>query len=115
MEPRPQAPTIVFAHLVEPGPHRCPEALQVVRTYWSDALSELDDAELGGFELSRADGSTVAPEAFDDHIGAPSDDNVLDLCVGDASPITRVSVRADLLTSPDGVANRSVSVALNPT
>lgn len=95
---------------------RCPAARQVLRTYWTDALTQVGDADLAGIELSLADGRKLAPVAFDDQAWregeypcepfaaclGPVDDNVLDLCVDADAAVVHVHFAAGLFADASG-------------
>ena len=94
---------------------RCPESRQVLRTYWTDALTQVGDADLAGIELHLADGRKLAPIAFDDQarregdsegepaeLLGPVDDNVLDLCVDADAAVVHVRFAAGLFADASG-------------
>ena len=109
---------------------RCPGAAQVVRTTWSDALTEVGAADLAGIELRLADGRTVHPIDFDDQarregdepcpapfaasLCGPADDNVLDLCLDTEVAVVHLRVAAGLFADANGLATAATEVALPP-
>ena len=119
---------LLIVERLEPGERRCPGAGQVLRTYWSDTLTDVGADDLAGITLRVADGRTFTPSEFDDQalredeqpceqpfaacLG-PSDDNVLDLCVAEAEPIVHVRVSAGLFRDPGGRETAAASVDLS--
>jgi hypothetical protein len=97
-------------------PARCPSSRQVVRTYWTDTLTHVGDADLAGIELRLADGRTLTPTDFDDQAQregefpcepfaaclGPVDDNVLDLCVDADAAVVHVRFAAGLFEDEGG-------------
>lgn len=97
--------TIVFAQ-IQPEP--CPGGQARVRTYWTDALREVDDEDLAAINLELISGQTVQPVAFEDHaeagvfVGETRDDNVLDLCAPQDERVVSVRVKAGVFTDVAG-------------
>ncbi len=99
---------------------RCPESPQVVRTYWTDALTQVGDADLAGIELRLADGRKLAPSAFDDQArregdpegSGPVDDNVLDLCVDADAAVVHVHFAAGLFADASGHQSAAADLAV---
>lgn len=119
-----------------PSPSRCPEARQVIRSYWSDALTMVGAADLERVELHLGDGRILAPVGFDDQAwreedqvegeveegaGASpgrADDNVLDLCVDADEAVVLVRFGAGIFSDgggrPTAGADLSLATALPP-
>lgn len=107
------------------GPSRCPGARQVVRTYWTDVLTQVGADDLAGIALRLADGRSLAPIEFDDQrqraddppttsgpaLG-PADDNVLDLCIDDEVAVVHVHFSAGLFTDAGGLPTAAADIAL---
>jgi hypothetical protein len=98
---------------------RCPEARQVLRTYWTDALTQVGDADLAGIELRLADGRKLTPIAFDDQAWregessvGPEDDNVLDLCVDADAAVVHVHFAAGLFADASGHASAAADLTV---
>ncbi|PRQ00512.1 hypothetical protein ENSA7_60060 [Enhygromyxa salina] len=115
----------VAAESLEPSPSRCPAARQVIRTYWTDTLTEVGDSDLAQVELYLADGRVITPSGFDDQAqrvgddaGGPAvgraDDNVLDLCVDADQAVVRVRFAAGLFADPNAVPTAAADLALVP-
>jgi hypothetical protein len=102
----------VVAESIPPGPLRCPDARQVLRTYWSDEIRGVDPADLARVQIGLGQGPARAPVGFDDHAGEsdPSDDNVLDLCVDVDVPIVELRIAPG--TFVDATGQPSAAVAL---
>lgn len=113
---------------------RCPASRQVVRTYWTDTLTHVGEADLAGIELRLADGRTLSPTDFDDQAQregddpcepfaaclGPVDDNVLDLCVDADAAVVHVRFAAGLFEDEGGHGSAAAdlivpeSAPLNP-
>jgi hypothetical protein len=105
-------------------PASCPQARQVVRTYWTDTLTHVGDGDLAGIELRLADGRTLAPTGFDDQAQredetaceqpclGPVDDNVLDLCVDADVAVVHVRFAAGLFEDEGGHGNAAADLVL---
>jgi hypothetical protein len=105
---------------------RCPQSRQVLRTYWTDALTQVGDADLAGIELRLVDGRKLAPIAFDDQAQregepvcepfasclGPVDDNVLDLCVDADAAVVHVHFAAGLFADASGHASAAADLAV---
>lgn len=112
---------------LEPSTSRCPTARQVIRTYWSDTLSEVGDDDLAQIELRLADGRVITPIGFDDQaqrVGdeqlpglGRADDNVLDLCVDAEQAVLHVRFAAGVFTDANNTptAAADLSLAAPPT
>jgi hypothetical protein len=102
----------VMAESIPPGPLRCPQARQVLRTYWSDEIRGIEPADLEHVQIGLGQGPARAPIGFDDHAGDgdTNDDNVLDLCVDVDSPIVELRIAAG--TFVDATGQPSAAVAL---
>lgn len=92
----------------------CPDASQVVRTYWIDGLREVQAEDAAKIEIVLDDERVVRPIGFDDHDldDQTAQDNVLDLCVGESSRARRVKMPAGLFTDPSGHETAAVDVAV---
>jgi hypothetical protein len=102
----------VLAERMPGGPGACEGAAQAIRTYWIDGLRGVAREDLAGIKVTLQDGTTVVPVAFDDHDleDDSGDDNVLDLCVAESSPATRVDVAAALFADPPGHPSAAVRI-----
>lgn len=113
-----EAPTIparaVFAVLAPTQERACAGLQQRVATYWSTALRDVDAADLAGIEVELADGRTVTPTRFDDHRldRQHNEDNVLDLCIADATVVHRVKFAAELFSDPLGSPTAAVELVV---
>lgn len=112
-------------------PGRCPTSRQVVRTYWTDTLTHVGDADLAGIELRLADGRMLTPTDFDDQAQregdaaceplsaclGPVDDNVLDLCVDADAAVVHVRFAAGLFEDEGGHGNAAADLVVpgNPS
>ena len=107
---------------LEPSSSRCPEARQVIRSYWTDILSSVGAADLAAVELYLADGRVLAPVDFDDQavreedgdaLGpGRGDDNVLDLCVDADEAVVHVRFAAGIFTDLGGRPTAAVDLTL---
>ena len=113
---------------LEPSSSRCPEARQVIRSYWTDALDSVGVGDLGAVELHLADGRVLAPVDFDDQAQreedqegdaglAPgrADDNVLDLCVDADEAVVHVRFGAGIFTDAGGRPTAAADLTLSAT
>jgi len=112
LEPWKSGARVVAAETVAPGPARCPGALQVVRTYWSDEIRGVEPADLARVELALGSGPARAPVGFDDYLGDgdAADDNVLDLCIDVDAPLVELRIAA--ATFVDAAGHPSAAVQL---
>ncbi|HET6585440.1 MAG TPA: hypothetical protein VFG69_18405 [Nannocystaceae bacterium] len=112
IEPWDAGTRAVVAETITPGPLRCPDARQVLRTYWSDQIRGVEPADLARVEIALGQGPARAPVGFDDHLGDgdASDDNVLDLCVDVDAPIVELRIAAG--TFVDAAGHPSAAVQL---
>lgn len=86
--------------------------LQVVTVTWSGGVRDPaggQDFTLANYEVTLADGRVVSPVALAD-LG--DNDNVQDLCLGDATPARRVRVVASTAIDPRGDLNPDTAVDL---
>jgi hypothetical protein len=120
----------LLAERLEPNPSRCPGARQVIRTYWSDVLTQVGDADLAGIQLILGDGRTLAPSGFDDQARREgdeypcaqpfsaclgrADDNVLDLCVDSDAAVVHVRFAAGLFEDAAGHPSAAAELDLTP-
>lgn len=110
-----EGPQVIAALALPSSPTRCAGAASVVRMYWSDELRGVEPADLARIELVLADGSAKAPVALDDDAATGTDsvdDNVLDLCVGEAAEVRELRVAANAFTDPSGHPNAAVRVSI---
>ena len=112
IEPWDLAARAVVAESIPPGPMSCPDARQVLRTYWSDEIRGIEPADLARVQIGLGQGPARAPVGFDDHAGDgdANDDNVLDLCVDVDAPIVELRIAAG--TFVDATGQPSAAVAL---
>jgi hypothetical protein len=114
----------VHIERLEPSASRCPEARQVLRTYWTDTLADVGADDLARVELHLADGRVITPIEFDDQaqrVGdeplaglGRGDDNVLDLCV-DADPaVVHVRFAAGVFTDNNALPTAAADLSLAP-
>ncbi len=107
----------VVAVVALPSSSACGGASQVVRTYWSDTVLDVDDADLARVELVLADGSTVHPRALDDVRTNGTDvldDNVIDLCVAEAAQARTLRVPAGAFMGPAGGRSEAALARIAP-
>jgi hypothetical protein len=114
----------VAAERREPSPSRCPAAQQVIRTYWTDTLTNVGDDDLAGIELRLADGRVIAPSGFDDQARRAedeqlpglgrADDNVLDLCVDAEQAVLHVRFAAGLFADENALPTAAADLNLAP-
>ena len=121
----PDRPVIV--ERLAPGPDRCPDAAQVIRTYWTDYLTHVGADDLAGVELRLADGRVIHPVDFDDQArreedppcaesfaacSGPIDDNVLDLCIDSPEPVVDLRFAAGLFHDAEGHPTAAANIPL---
>jgi hypothetical protein len=112
---------------LEPNESRCPGSAQLIRSYWTDALTHVGADDLAGVELRLADGRVVHPTDFDDQARreddppcpepftaclGPVDDNVLDLCLDVSEPIVHLHFNAGLFRDAAGLPSAAADVSL---
>lgn len=92
----------------------CPDASQVVRTYFIDGLRQVQAEDAAKIEIVLDDGNVVSPVGFDDHDldDQTREDNVLDLCVAESSRARRVKMPAGLFTDPSGHETAAIDVVV---
>ena len=109
---------------VAPSSSRCPEAQQVIRSYWTDTLSAVGEGDLQQVELRLADGRTLAPVDFDDQARREGeaedglgpgrgDDNVLDLCVDATEAVVHVRFAAGIFSDAGGRPTAAADLTLS--
>ena len=106
-------PTVVLALRLSAAEGRCAGAGSVVRTYWTEGLRGLSPEAATQVSVQLADGATRPASAFDDQAPAGqdgADDNVLDVCVAEASAPLRLKIAANVVTDPAGHPNAAVDV-----
>jgi hypothetical protein len=114
----------VHVERLEPSASRCPEARQVIRTYWSDTLAGVGDDDLARVELRLADGRAITPSGFDDQAQrvddeplaglGRADDNVLDLCVDADQAVLHVRFAAGVFTDANALPTAAADLSLAP-
>lgn len=124
-----QADHPVHVERLEPGASRCPAARQVIRTYWSDTLTDVGDDDLARIELRLADGRVITPSGFDDQAQRAddhdnddarlpglgrADDNVLDLCVDADQAVLHVRFPAGVFADPGALPTAAADLNLAP-
>jgi hypothetical protein len=111
---------------LEPNESRCPGAAQMLRSYWTDALTHVGADDLAGIDLRLADGRVVHPIDFDDQARreddppcepstaclGPLDDNVLDLCIGASEAVVHLHFKAGLFRDQAGHQSAAADVAI---
>ncbi|MEZ4383979.1 MAG: hypothetical protein R3A79_21785 [Nannocystaceae bacterium] len=101
-------PRLVQALRVREGAGACAGG-QAIHTFWSVPIAGGEAIDLAAVTITLRDGSVTQPAASDDHRLGPGalqgDDNVVDFCVGQSSPATRISVSGDLLRDHFGNAS----------
>jgi len=112
VEPWDTGTRAVMAESIAPGPMSCPDARQVLRTYWSDEIRGVEQADLARVQIGLGQGPARPPIGFDDHAGDgdANDDNVLDLCVDVDAPIVELRIAAGAFV--DATGQPSAAVAL---
>lgn len=123
----PDRPVVI--ERLEPNQSRCPGAAQMLRSYWTDALTHVADDDLAGVDLRLADGRVLHPIAFDDQARreddppcpepfaaclGPVDDNVLDLCIDTSEPVMHLHFAAGLFRDAAGHPSAAADVTLPP-
>jgi hypothetical protein len=106
---------VVIAHRLEPGPSRCPQAKQVVRTYWHDVLRGVQIEDLQRIRLELADGEQASPFGFDDHDlddDQEREDNVLDLCVDRDTPAQILRIEPDVFADAQEHPNARIELTV---
>ena len=121
----PDRPVVI--ERVEPNESRCPGAAQMLRSYWSDALTHVGADDLAGVELRLADGRVIHPIDFDDQARraedppcpepfsaclGPEDDNVLDLCIDASEAVVHLHFNAGLFRDQAGHESAAADVTL---
>ncbi|MFO7562510.1 MAG: hypothetical protein R6X02_07690 [Enhygromyxa sp.] len=119
----------VLVERLEPNESRCPDAAQLLRSYWSDSLTHVGADDLAGIELRLADGRVVHPIDFDDQAWreddppcpedfsaclGPADDNVLDLCLDTGEAVVHLHFAAGLFSDPSGRPSAAADIPLPP-
>jgi len=120
----PDRPVVI--ERLEPNDSRCPGAAQMIRSYWTDALTHVGADDLASVDLRLADGRVVHPIDFDDQAhreddppcpacSSPTDDNVLDLCIDTSEAIVHLHFAAGLFRDPAGHPTAAADVTLPPS
>jgi hypothetical protein len=108
-------PRLVQALRVRAGQGACAGG-QAIRTFWSAPIAGGEAIDLAAVNITLHDGSVAQPAASDDHRLGPGvlqgDDNVVDFCIQQTSPATRVTVSGDLLRDHYGLASAAGEVTV---
>ncbi len=106
---------VVAAEVLSVGPERCEGAASLVRTYWSDELRGVEPEDLARVRLQGARDESVHPLRFDDHAteyDEAGQDNVLDLCVGEAGAVHRLWVEAGAFHDVAGHVSAAIQLEI---
>jgi hypothetical protein len=113
VSPLSEADAVVRAEPIPVGERTCQGARQVIRTYWTDLLGDVERDELTRVHVILEGGTKVSPTRFDDHPVDPAEsgsDNVLDLCLDTDEPARTVHVDAAAFTDAAGRPTREVNI-----
>ncbi len=107
---------IVSAVMLPSAPGRCEGAAQSLRTYWDDELRGVQPEDLQRIRVAGAQGDAEHPLRLDDHVtdhDEAGQDNVLDLCIGQADPIVRVWVEAGAFRDAAGHPSAAIELRMD--
>jgi hypothetical protein len=112
-----EGPRIVAVRGAAPSARSCAGASQVVRMFWSDEIHDVAPDDLAQIDIELADGRTVHPRDFDDtrvNGTDTSDDNVLELCIGEDAAARVIRVAAGSFRGPAGGRTGPVLATVDP-